>query len=378
MKLLDCCSINPKKVIQYEGLKKYIATGDIINNKINTYSNVTFENRPSRANVMINENDVLFAKMKNTQKVLLGSKENIQNIYSTGFYCLTPNDKIKPKLLYYYLCSKLFNNIKNSKCTGATMKGLNDSGIKSIDINLPDMNIQDKIIKELDLINEAIENKKDSINDINKLIESKFISLFGNLLKNEKRWNIKTLNELCLKITDGKHGGCKTQKNSGYFFIGATEINNKKINYDGANQITEEDFKKDYSRCNLMVGDLLIVNTGATIGKTAIATDENYTSKTLLQKSVAFLRPNKEEILPEFLQYCYICNETLYNKGQGCARKNLLISQIKDTKIFVPPLSIQKEFVLLVEQLEKQIEMCESDIHDLEYLLETKMYEYFN
>lgn len=378
MKLLDCCSINPKKVIQYEGVKKYIATGDIINNKINTYSTVTFENRPSRANVIIEENDVLFAKMKNTKKVLLGSKENIQNIYSTGFYCLTPNDKIKPKLLYYYLCSKLFNNIKDSKCTGATMKGLNDSGIKSININLPELKIQDKIIKELDLINEAIENRKNTINDINKLIESKFISLFGNLLKNEKRWNIKTLNELCLKITDGKHGGCKTKKDSGYFFIGATEINNKKINYDGANQITEEDFKKDYSRCDLMIGDLLIVNTGATIGKTAIATDENYTCKTLLQKSVALLRPNKEEILPEFLQYCYICNETLYNKGQGCARKNLLISQIKDTKIFVPPLSIQKEFVLLVEQLEKQIKMCESDIHDLEYLLETKMYEYFN
>lgn len=234
MKLLDCCSINPKKVNKFEGERKYIATGDIINNKINTYSNVTFENRPSRANIMIAENDVLFAKMKNTQKVILGSKENIQNIYSTGFYCLTPNDKIKPKLLYYYLCSKLFNNLKDSKCTGAT------------------------------------------------------------------------------------------------------------------------------------------------IGKTAIATDENYTCKTLLQKSVALLRPNKEKILPEFLQYCYICNESLYNKGQGCARKNLLISQIKNTRVFVPPLNLQKEFVLLVEQLEKQIKMCECDINDLECLLEQKMYRYFN
>lgn len=378
MKLLDCCSINPKKVNKFEGERKYIATGDIINNKINTYSNVTFENRPSRANIMIAENDVLFAKMKNTQKVILGSKENIQNIYSTGFYCLTPNDKIKPKLLYYYLCSKLFNNLKDSKCTGATMKGLNDSGIKSIDIKLPEMNIQNKIIKEFDLIKEAIENRKNTINDINKLVESQFINLFGNLMENEKKWNVKTLDELCLKITDGKHGGCKTKKNSGYFFIGATEINNKKINYESANQITEEDFKKDYSRCDLMIGDLLIVNTGATIGKTAITTDENYTCKTLLQKSVALLRPNKEKILPEFLQYCFICNESLYNKGQGCARKNLLISQIKNTRVFVPPLNLQKEFVLLVEQLEKQIKMCECDINDLKCLLEQKMYKYFN
>ena len=378
MKLLDCCSINPKKVNQFNGIKKYIATGDIINNNIITYSNVTYENRPSRANIMISKNDVLFAKMKNTKKVLLGSEENIDNIYSTGFYCLTPNDKIKPKLLYYYLCSELFNNLKDNKCTGATMKGLNDSEIKSININLPQYNDQEKVIRELDLINDAIENRKEAISDIDQLIKSSFISMFGNLIKNERNWNIKTLNELCKKITDGKHGGCKSQKNSGFYFIGATEINNKKINYEGANQITEEDFKRDYTRCDLTIGDVLIVNTGATIGKTAIATDKELTNKTLLQKSVALLRPNNKEILPEFLQYCFICNEHLYKKGQGCARKNLLISQIKETKIFVPPLSLQNEFVLLVEKLEKQKKMYENDICDLEELMESKMYEYFN
>ena len=170
MKLLDCCSINPKKVNQFNGIKKYIATGDIINNNIITYSNVTYENRPSRANIMISKNDVLFAKMKNTKKVLLGSEENIDNIYSTGFYCLTPNDKIKPKLLYYYLCSELFNNLKDNKCTGATMKGLNDSEIKSININLPQYNDQEKVIRELDLINDAIENRKEAISDIDQLI----------------------------------------------------------------------------------------------------------------------------------------------------------------------------------------------------------------
>ncbi len=53
--------------------------------------------------------------------------------------------------------------------------------------------------------------------------------------------------------------------------MGAREIYDEEIHYDTVPQITYSDFLKDYRRYNIEQGDMVIVNTGATIGKSAIA-----------------------------------------------------------------------------------------------------------
>jgi type I restriction enzyme S subunit len=175
--------------------------------------------------------------------------------------------------------------------------------------------------------------------------------MFGTV-KNSK-WKNEKLENITEKITDGKHGGCKSQENSGYYFIGATEIYNDKINYEHSNQITKKDFEKDYTRCDLQLEDFVIVNTGATIGKNAIVVDKRC-ENTLLQKSVALIRVNKKKILPIYLKYCYEEESSLYSKGQGCARINLLLSQIRNTDIPIPPIELQNRFADIVKQIDKQ------------------------
>ena len=48
----------------------------------------------------------------------------------------------------------------------------------------------------------------------------------------------RTLQELCLNITDGKHGDCENEGNSGYYFISCKDIFDGQINYKNARQIT--------------------------------------------------------------------------------------------------------------------------------------------
>ena len=176
--------------------------------------------------------------------------------------------------------------------------------------------------------------------------------MFGDPDTNPKGWNIKTLNEVCRKITDGKHGGCKLDDKSDYYYVGAREIFDLNIHYETAQNITKEDFEKDYKRCNLEIGDFCIVNTGATIGKTAIAKDKR-TTHTLLQKSVALLKVKPEEIIPIYLQYSYITNESMYKVESASAQPNLLLSKIRETKLMVPPIASQNDFAAFVQQIDK-------------------------
>ena len=350
--LLDICKIGGSAVKEFDGKKKYIATGDVNDNSIVTYEMVEFSNKPSRANVEIKKDDVLFAKMINTEKVLMSDDKKTKNIYSTGFYCITPNENVLQKYLYFLFKSKSFNVQKNRNCSGATQKAINNEGLKKIKVkNLPDIDEQKNIVHSLSILEKLINIKKTEIEEMEQIVKSQFVEMFGTNKKS--KYVFDSLNNLTLKITDGKHGGCNGDNNSGFYFVGATEIYNNKINYQTAKEITKNDFEKDYKRCDLKNNDFVIVNTGATIGKSAVV-NSNVTDHTLLQKSVALIRTKDDVLNPLYLKYCYEINPDMYNKGNGCARINLLLSQIKETMIPVPPIELQNKFADIVKQIDKQ------------------------
>ena len=268
--------------------------------------------------------------------------------YSTDCYVFN-TDKLDTKYLYYYLISK--TDDINKLFRGAGLKHLNKNEFLLMNVDNIDIQNQKRIVEHLDKISNLIELRKKQVNKCDNLIKSQFVEMFGNM-KNSI-YNKKILSEVTLKITDGKHGGCESDPNSGYYFIGATEVFNNKIDYDNAKQITKKDFDIDYKRCDLKLDDFVIVNTGATIGKSAIVSDERCT-KTLLQKSVALIRTDSSKILPIYIKYLYDNEQSLYNQGQGCARVNLLLSQIKNTSVPVPPIELQNKFAQIVEQIDKQ------------------------
>src|SRR5467141_1777146 len=99
-------------------------------------------------------------------------------------------------------------------------------------------------------------------------------------------WEVRRLDQLTLYITDGKHGDCENQKNSGYYFISCKDVDGKRIHYENARQITQLDFEESHKRTRLALGDILLTNSG-TIGRLAIARDPNLVPRTTFQKSVA-------------------------------------------------------------------------------------------
>ncbi|HPJ16470.1 MAG TPA: restriction endonuclease subunit S, partial [Spirochaetota bacterium] len=111
-------------VQRFDGEKKYVATGDLSDEIDSCVEKVTFDNRPSRANLLAEEGDVIVARMKSTKKILQIQKSESNMIFSTGFIVLRPNEELLSKYLYYFLFSDLFQNKKDSLCTGATQQSI--------------------------------------------------------------------------------------------------------------------------------------------------------------------------------------------------------------------------------------------------------------
>ncbi|MEZ8791166.1 restriction endonuclease subunit S [Vibrio splendidus] len=177
---------------------------------------------------------------------------------------------------------------------------------------------------------------------------------------------------LSFLITDGKHGDCSNDEESGYYFISAKDIFNGKINYSNARQINSSEFREVHFRTNLELGDVLVTNAG-TIGRVAVATEELMLSKTTFQKSVAVIKLVKNHISSKyFALYLEAGVERLKNKSSGTAVKNLLLRDIRDMSISLPSIAEQKEIVRLVDQyfafadtIEAQVKKAQARVDNL-------------
>ncbi len=175
------------------------------------------------------------------------------------------------------------------------------------------------------------------------------------------------LKDITLSITDGKHGDCEAEEQSGYYFISCKDVYDGKIHYDGAREITKRDFSEANKRTMLAPNDILITNSG-TIGRMALIKESPKTYRTTFQKSVAIVKPNIERVLPEYLYYqLQNCVSLFVNQSNGSAQKNLLLSTMREFDILVHE-SIDEQRKLadilsaydnLIENNQKQIKLLE-------------------
>lgn len=158
-------------------------------------------------------------------------------------------------------------------------------------------------------------------------------------------WQESSLGEICSLVTDGKHGDCRNEENSGYYFISAKDVRDGRLNYEQARQIVQHDFAETHRRTDLKPGDLLITNSG-TIGRMAIAIDDERTARTTFQKSVAVLKPKSDQVSSKFLYYYLNANlAALIHPAAGAAQKNLLLGDIRRFRLKKPGLAEQERIV---------------------------------
>ena len=281
-----------------------------------------------------------------------------------------------PEFLKYYFKSNGFQQSIASFAQGSTRTSIKYGKLKTVLMELPDLKEQQRHVEILDTAQRIINDRKKEIEKLDDLIKARFVELFGTLDNPSQEFAKASLKELCNKITDGKHGGCKAEEGTERYFVGAREIFDDKVHYDTAPEINIEEFEKDYKRCNIEIGDLLIVNTGATIGKSAIATDER-TEHTLLQKSVALLKVKKDVLNPVFLKWCYRVNTQMYIVESASAQPNLLLSKINTTVIYVPDIELQNQFAAFVEQVDKSKVVAQQMLDEAQKLFDSLMQEYF-
>ncbi|WP_334649484.1 restriction endonuclease subunit S [Klebsiella pneumoniae] len=132
---------------------------DIETKKITETTEVTANNAPSRAQKLIEENDVIFATTRPTQqRFCLIDGEYSDEVASTGFCVLrAKQDEVLPKWIWHWISTSYFKKYVEENQSGSAYPAISDAKVKECYIPVPcpenpekSLAIQAEIVRILD------------------------------------------------------------------------------------------------------------------------------------------------------------------------------------------------------------------------------------
>ncbi|WP_296881846.1 restriction endonuclease subunit S [Thomasclavelia sp.] len=167
-----------------------------------------------------------------------------------------------------------------------------------------------------------------------------------------------SLEDVCLKITDGAHFSPKGVKN-GYPMLSVKDMREYGFSYENCKYIEQCDYDKLVKQdCIPHKGDVLVAKDGSYL-KHIFVCEEQKNEGVL--SSIAIFRPNKEFISSEYLMYLLkspsVFNDVKNNYVSGSALPRIVLKDFKKVKFRVHDRYIQNKIVDILSRLDEKIKL---------------------
>lgn len=341
----DLVTFSGKACPSFEGEKIYVSTGCLHTDLIckNETELVNYSDKPSRANLVAEPGDILFAKMQSTKKNIILSEETANYVYSTGFYAIRASKNlITNKCLYYLISSDIFLKEKDKNCSGATQKAITNEGLKKIQINIPSIEIQKNIEKQLDAISASIKHKETQLQKLDDLVKARFVEMFGNVTTNDKNWPTKPISS----VAPARSPKIITTEGVWLLNLDMIEPQSGKV----LNKLIVPKGKINVSTCSFDDKNVLYSKLRPYLNKVVLPDQEGYCTAELVP-----LRPNNElnrEFLAALLRSRAFV-DYINGKTAGAKMPRVSMGIFRQFECILPPIRLQERFSTFYKQVDK-------------------------
>ena len=287
------------------------------------------------------------------------------------------NSNVNEEYLRFYLKRAL--KLIESKTSFVTVKHLSAKELNGLKLNLPCMEDQQCISKQLSILELVIRKNKKVLELFDELVKARFVEMFGDPVTNDMLWNTDVLKDICTKIGSGStpRGGKESYIDEGISLIRSMNVHNAYFEYKDLAHITLDQAEK---LNNVVVehDDLLFNITGASVARCCVVPSDVLPAR--VNQHVCILRC-REKINPIFLQELLV-NENYQGKllqiaKSGATREAINKQQLESLEIVLPPLELQNQFASFVEEIDKSRSRIQKSLEASQELFDSLMQEYF-
>lgn len=369
---------------------EYIDIGSVDSKgNITDIEKLKFEEAPSRARKIVKEGDSIISTVRTYLKAIayLDSPSDNQ-IVSTGFTVLRPQEDLFPKYLAYFMQSDGFIHsvMKNSK--GVTYPAIATRDLADISIAMPPKDEQKTIVKFIDRETERIDNlisqKKKLVELLNEKREAVINDRVTHGLGSEemkdcqlnwvdrvpKSWNLQKLKQVS-DIYPSNVDKKEKEEETPVHLCNYTDVyHHKEIG-------SEMDFmeatakESDIKKFQLEKGDVIITKDSEAWDDICVPT---YVSETIEDVicgyHLAHIKPYSSKIEGKYLYYMLktrAVSHHFHTEAEGVTRYGISKGSIKEAPVFLPSKDKQKE---IIEAIEQETEAIDEIIQRIETAVE--------
>ncbi len=271
------------------------------------------------------------------------------------FVTITTRKDVNTKYVYYFLSSNIHLLERGFK--GAGLKHLSKAFLEAIEIPLPDLETQNKVVAILDKTKAILDKREETIRKYDELLSATFLDMFGDPFLNPRKWLVDKLENYLEYIGDiGSNGSnemvAKNLKMLDYedYAIMVRTVNLSKNDFKtNVKYVSEETY--NFFKKSKIYGGEIIMNKIGSAGEFWMMPFLNRPVSLGLNQLV--IRTKNLEI-----SYLYHLLSTKYGKAlikskiQGAATKSITKTAIREFEIIVPPNELQKSFSRIVTKIE--------------------------
>ena len=282
---------------------------------------------------------------------------------------LIPREDVDRDYIFYYMPQAL--KAIEDATPFVTVKHLSAKQLSKILIPLPDMSEQQRISAVLRSVDRVIAMRKKELDEINNLVKSRFIELFGDQTANPYAWQQTSIGACCT-LKSGTSLPADRENEGGaipYVKVGD-------MNYPGNEQYitTSSRFVSEQTAGTgvFPVGTVVFPKRGGAIGtnkkrltRIPICADLNVMGVTAGRR-----------LTPQYLM-AYFNTVDLGTLNNGSSVPQINNKDIAPLLICIPPMALQEQFAAFVEQTDKSKLAVQKGLQELEILKKSLMQQYF-
>ncbi|ECB9848616.1 restriction endonuclease subunit S [Campylobacter jejuni] len=369
----------------------WIKIGDIKNQKYLYKTEEKIIQEGLKKSKLVIEGDLLVSNSMSFGKPVIVKLQ--KGAIHDGWLLLKEKINLNKEYFYYLFSSNFMYSFLSYQASGSTVKNLNIDKLKQIEIPLPPLKEQERIVGILDesfaKIDENIKILEQDLLNLDELMQSALQKAFNPLKDNAKEnyklpqgWEWKSLGEISNLIQNGFAASKNNEIPSGYVHLRTHNISTDgNLNFDTLIKIKREFIKEKQSF--IEKNDILFNNTNSTelVGKTALVTQNyNYAFSNHLTKIKLKNQYNSKLVVFYFV---LLLKNKYFEKicHQWIGQSGINIDKLKKIQIPLPPLKEQEQIAkhldFVFEKTKALKELYTKELKDYEELKQSLLNKAF-
>jgi len=306
--------------------------------------------------------DVLVAKItpcfENGKMALADNLPHELGFGTTEFHVFRPSERVTGPYLFNILRVPWLRTAGAMKMRGAAgQRRVPADFIASVQIPIPPLADQKRIARILDAAEALRAKRREALVQLDTLIQSIFLDMFGDPVSNPMGWSPTSLSAISEELRDGPFGS--NLKTSHYVENGIRVIRLQNIGVgemlnDDLAFISEEHFAS-LPRNHCKPGDVIIGTMGDPNLRACVVPAA--LQRALNKADCILMRVDKSKADASYV--CWLLNSpgivsTALRLVRGQTRGRVSLGRLKKLKILLPPIDLQLRFAAIVRSVEQQ------------------------